>query len=137
MQTRTFIIVIALLMSGFILFWKESDHQHWDTHWVSTKVNELWVDIQIDVPEFAQTIFGLPPKLILQISCYNSWCMWLTLKILCFTGIVFACVWYVAKPEPIYMPFTSELMAVSYNRGKTWSLEKWMLLEEKGPTKKK
>lgn len=115
------VVVSAILLAlGFGIFWKENDMIWWFYCPWDVVYTALWVDVQFD-------FFGLP--VVWQINLYNSWMLFMNLQMACFIGtiiiILTGFLWYYTHPEPIYMahPTAAHKCHVSYDRGKTWTLE--------------
>lgn len=118
-------IPFVLVLIGLGIFWKEHDHMWWDLYWAFLNIGGVpwnWIEAGS-----------------WQVGMYGSWCIFKTLQMVCMalaiTIPLLVTLWCAWKPEPIYMPFTSELVAVSYNRGKSWTLEEFTLLKETTPKK--
>lgn len=123
------VVIATLLTLGFGIFWKEHDQMWWQfsrsEYWYSFD----WIDVDFDI-----WLLGWH-HISWKVNIYNSWCLFMTLKILCFAGIVVtfltSVLWYYLRPEAIYMshPTDTATFFVSKDRGKSWSEKIFEVIE--------
>lgn len=121
-------VVAVILTLGFGIFWKECDMIWW---FFPPSYDTLhmfnWVDVSFD-------FFGL--HVVWKINLYNSWCLFMSLEVLCFIGVVVTLLagvlWYYLRPDAIYLLHPTEVntFLVSYDRGKNWKEEEFTIIEE-------
>lgn len=127
MKVWNLIIIMSILCIVVTLSYGQWDMMFWIGSWKyedllqelnksKTWIYSNWIDIKLgNVP-------------ILQISVYNSFCLFGIMLMVSYIGTHLAYAFYIRHPEPIYMPFSPKLMYVSYDGGKTWLLAELTLI---------
>lgn len=125
-------VIAVMLTLGFGIVWKECDMIWWFYAPWDIAHTALWVDVQFDLPTYD---FGnwswATIQVVWQINLYNSWCLFMTLEVLCFAGVIITLLagvlWYYLRPEAMYIahPTKTTMFLVSRDRGKSWIEEKF------------